>query len=165
MIVVSDTSPITNLAAVGYLDLLRALYDTIVIPQAVYQEMTRGGISIPGALEVQTLNWIETRQVANQSLVSLLQIQSKLDLGESEAIALAVELQADWLLIDEELRRTAAKDYGLRLVGVLGILIEAKTQGLIPQVKPILDDLIVKAEFWVSQSLYLRVLQVAGEKA
>jgi len=127
--------------------------------------MTRSGISIPGALEVQTLNWIETRQVANQSLVSLLQIQSKLDSGESEAIALAVELQADWLLIDEELRRTAAKDYGLRLVGVLGILIEAKTQGLIPQVKPILDDLIVKAEFWVSQSLYLRVLQVAGEKA
>jgi uncharacterized protein len=65
VIVVSDTSPITNLAAIGQLDLLQQLYATIIIPLAVYDEMVTVGKVVPGAIEVQTLDWIQTQTVAN----------------------------------------------------------------------------------------------------
>lgn len=93
MIVVSNTSPITNLAAVNHLSLLQQLYETIVIPQAVYDEMTGAGKSVAGSAEVQTLVWIQTQKVANEALVTALQLE--LDSGEAQAIALAIELKAD----------------------------------------------------------------------
>ncbi|MEQ8542339.1 MAG: DUF3368 domain-containing protein [Coleofasciculus sp. D1-CHI-01] len=161
MIIISDTSPITNLAAVGHLSLLQQLYGDIIIPERVYQELTGAGDSIPGCREVQTLAWISVRSAVNQEQVRLL--QDKLDAGEAEAITLAVELDADWLLIDEELGRTIAAEYQIQFTGVLGILIEAKYRGLITQVKPLLDELIRTADFWVSDRLYSRVLQMAGE--
>ena len=162
MIVVSNTSPITNLAAIGQLNLLQQLYQQIVIPQAVYQELTRYGETIPGAIEVQTLPWIQRQTVADRTLVTSLSYQ--LHEGESEAIALAIELNADWLLIDEQLGRKVASERGLRLAGIIGTLIEAKRRGFISAVKPYLDDLITRADFWVSQALYARVLQIEGEQ-
>jgi len=161
MIVVSNTSPITNLAAVGQLHLLQQLYNNIIIPSAVYQELTRLGDTIPGAMEVQTENWIQTQNITNLTLATYL--QNQLHEGESEAIVLAIALNADWLLIDEELGRKVAAEYGLKFTGILGVLIEAKYKGLIAAVKPILDDLITIAEFWVSDRLYDRVLQAVGE--
>jgi hypothetical protein len=161
VIVVSNTSPITNLAAVGQLEVLRQLYDKVLIPQAVYGELTFGGAVQPGGREVQTLQWIETRQVTDRVLVAALQVE--LDPGEAEAIALAVELKADLLLLDERRGRAVASRLGLRFVGLLGVLIEGKHKGYIPAVKPILDDLVMKAGFWVSQRLYARVVQAAGE--
>lgn len=161
MIVVSDTSPITNLASVGHLELLQQLYGQIVIPPAVYRELTTAGETIPGYKEVQTFDWIAVQPVNDSEfVVSLL---DQLDEGEAEAIALAVEQQADWLLIDEELGRQFAETYQIRFTGILGVLIEAKHRGLIPQVKVVLDDLITNAEFWVSERLYRHVLQTVGE--
>jgi hypothetical protein len=161
MIVLSNTSPITNLAAIGQIDLLEKLYGNIIIPQAVYRELTIYGRTIPGAIEAETLTWIKTQKVTNTTLAESL--QNQLDEGEAEAIALAIELKAEWLLMDEQLGRNAASDYGLQLTGILGILIEAKRTGLITEVKPLLDDLIAIAEFWISQSLYVRILQAVGE--
>ena len=91
MIIISDTSVITNLAAIGQLDLLQKLYNKIFIPQAVYQELTGIDITIPGSLEVQTLTWFEVYQVKNQGLVTTL-LDKQLDIGECEAITLAIEL-------------------------------------------------------------------------
>jgi hypothetical protein len=161
VIIVSNTSPITNLAAVGRLDLLQQLYEKVVIPQAVYQELTVPGLEPPGAKEVQTLAWIESRPVTDRALVTAL--ETELDPGEAEAIALAIELKADLLLLDERRGRTVAARFGLRFIGLLGVLIDAKHQGYIPAVRPIMDDLVAKAGFWVSQQLYARVLQAAGE--
>jgi predicted nucleic acid-binding protein len=90
-------------------------------------------------------------------------LQMELDVGEAEAIALAKELAADLLLMDGRRGRDIAARLGLRVIGLLGVLIEAKHRGMIPAVKPILDDLKAKAGFWVSQQLYARVLQAAGE--
>jgi hypothetical protein len=87
----------------------------------------------------------------------------ELDAGEAEAIALAVEMQADIVLLDERLARRVGARLGLRFVGVLGLLVESKRRGLIPFVKPVLDALITRAGFWVGNSLYLRVLAEVGE--
>ena len=161
MIVVSNTSPITNLAVIGQLDMLRQLYATVLIPQAVYGEWTFNGSRQPGGREAQTLPWIEIKHVTDRMLVTALQLE--LDLGEAEAIALAVEVKADLLLLDERRGRLVASRLGLRFVGLLGVLTEAKQQGYISAVKPIPEDLVTKASFWVSPRLYARVLQAAGE--
>lgn len=161
MIVVSDTSPIVNLAAVGRPDLLRQLYGRVLIPRAVHDEIVIVGADQPGAAEVEAFDWIETREVTHLPLVASLELV--LDEGEAEAIALAVGLQADLLLLDERKGRVVASHLGLKFIGLLGVLIEAKHRGLILAMKPIVDDLIAKAGFWVSQELYKRVLQAAGE--
>ncbi len=161
MIIVSDTSPINNLAAINQLDLLRQLYTTVIIPETVYQELTETEITVAGATEVQTLDWIQTRQVSNRTLVEIL--RNELDGGEAEAIALAIELNADQVLIDERRGRMVAARSNLNYVGILGILIEAKGQELILEVKPLLDALINRAGFWVTEPLYNRVLQLVGE--
>lgn len=161
IVVVSDTSPITSLAAIAQLDLLHQLYQRVIIPQAVYDEMVNLANAVPGAIEVQTLPWIETRQASNRTLV--IELQEELDAGESEAIALALEIQADRLLIDENPGRAAASRLGLKFTGVLGILLLAKRRGLISLVKPVMDDLIVRASFRVSNEVYAAVLQAASE--
>jgi len=89
VIVVSNTSPIINLAAIGQLNLLEQLYGRIVIPQGVYHEIVIVGAGQAGAAEVQTSAWIESRQVVSQGLVTSL--LTNLDKGEAEAIALALD--------------------------------------------------------------------------
>ncbi|MBW4491505.1 MAG: DUF3368 domain-containing protein [Oscillatoria princeps RMCB-10] len=163
MIIVSDTSPINNLSAIGQLALLRQLYGTVIIPEAVFRELTDPEFPVAGATEVQTFDWIQTRQVNNRAVVEAL--RNDLDIGEAEAIALALELEADQILIDESRGRAIAARLNLRYTGILGILIEAKSQGLIPVVKPLLNALINEAGFWIAGSLYNRVLQLAGERA
>lgn len=90
-------------------------------------------------------------------------LQTNLDEGETEAIALAIEVGADLFLLDERRVRSVASSFGLHFVGLLGVLIEAKHKGYISGVKSVLDDLIAKAGFWVSRQLYARVLEAAGE--
>ena len=115
MIVVSNTSPIMNLAAVDQLLLLQRLYAKVIIPQAVYEELVVGSEQ-PGSAEVQTCEWIETRAVMDQTLVTAL--AGELDQGEAESIILAKELQADRLLLDERRGREVASRFGLRFTGL-----------------------------------------------
>ena len=161
MIVVSDTSPINNLAATNQLHLLRQLYEIVLIPEAVYRELTNPSFSVAGATEVQTFDWIQTRGVNDRTIVEAL--SNELDIGEAEAIALAVEIQADRVLIDERRGRLVAAKLNLRYTGILGILVEAKSQGLITEVKPLLDALLNQAGFWIAEPLYHRVLQLVNE--
>ncbi|MFB2983712.1 DUF3368 domain-containing protein [Microseira sp. BLCC-F43] len=164
MIVVSDTSPITNLAAIGQLDLLRELYGNLVIPTAVYNEMAGVNKLVPGAIEVQTLAWIQTQAVTNYQQVTQIQAsQNNIDLGEAEAIALALELQANLLLMDERRGRAVATNYGINVTGILGVILQAKRNGLIIAVKPVIDRLINQVDFRVSSQLYPAILQAAGE--
>jgi predicted nucleic acid-binding protein/predicted HTH domain antitoxin len=125
VIVISDTSVFTNLAAIGHLHLLQQLYERIFIPTAVYQELTVDP-PVPGTVEVQTLQWLEVRSVSDRAMVEQLQNRAQLDPGESEAIALALEINADLLLIDERRGRTEANRLGIRITGLLGVLVEAK---------------------------------------
>lgn len=161
MTIISNTSPITNLAAIGYLDLLRELYGTIIIPQAVYDEMTNLGYVVPGTIEVQTLTWIHKQKITNQTLAQ--ELQNEIDPGEAEVIVLGLEIKADQVIIDDYQGRLIALQYGLKVRGILGILLLAKIQGLIPRVKPVMDLLITVANFRVNSQLYQKVLQDSGE--
>lgn len=161
MIVVSDTSPVTSLAAVGQLDLLHRLYGNVIIPQAVFRELTDPP-GQPGGIEVQTLSWIRSSTASDRDRVGSL--LDELDAGEAEAVALAIELRADLLLMDERLGRAVAERLGLRLIGTVGVLLAAKQQGHLAAVKPILDSLRRTARFRISQSLYEAILATAGER-
>ncbi len=152
MIVVSNTSPIFYLSTIGQLDLLRQLYNEILIPTTVFNEITNVGNTDFSARVVPKLSWIKTQSAADRALVRTL--SKELDPGEAEAIALAVELKADRLLIDERLGRSAALRLGLKITGVLGILVAAKRNNLIQEVKPLLDILIDRVGFWIDERLY-----------
>ena len=163
MIVISDTSVITNLVAIHHLCLLQQFYDLILIPEAVYRELADIDPPVPGPVEVQTLDWLEVLSLRDRTIADQLQNQFQLDPGESEAIALALEINADLLLIDERRGRAEATRLGLRLTGLLGMLVEAKQRSLIPSVKPLMDALIDTSEFRVSQPLYEQILQMVDE--
>jgi predicted nucleic acid-binding protein len=161
LIVVSDTSPIISLAAIERLDILERMYDSILIPPSVYREIAVVGAGQPGSIEVQTFPWIETGPLSQPALVARLRLE--LDQGEAEAIALAVQEGADLLLLDERRGRGAAFRLGLRVLGTLGVLIDAKRRGYVNEVRPILDGLMAEAGFWVSPQLYARVMDIASE--
>jgi hypothetical protein len=156
MIVVSDASPLAALSFIRQIDILRELYGIVMVPEAVWREVAVVGADRPGRDAVLRANWIERRAVQNRQLVvALLQ---DLDAGEAEAIALAVEAGADLLLMDERLGRQKAQYFGLNVIGVIGMLIEAKRRGIIVTVKPHIDQLRDVAGFRISDRLYRRIL-------
>jgi uncharacterized protein len=161
MIIVSDTSVLINLAWLDKLFLLHELYGDLLIPPAVWHEVVEKGARKPGATEVKAAGWIQVREVANKDLVRAL--RQDLDAGEAEAIALAVEVDADLLLMDERLGRATAQHFGLRYIGLIGVLLMARQQKLIAEIKPDLDRLRQVAGFYISESLYNRVLKDAAE--
>ena len=153
MIVVSDASVLINLDQIGQLALLRKIYDEVLIPAAVGREvMTRRTPPLP--------DWIQTRNVNNRTLV--LELCHHLDAGESEAIALALEAGADLLLIDERHGRRAALRLGVKITGLLGILLVAKHRALIAEIAPHVMALR-EAGFWLADDVVREVLHTAGE--
>ena len=161
MIVVSDTSPLCNLALINHLWLLEAIYQTVIIPTLVADELAAA--SNPAIPAILQFDWIQTRSLTDVAITNQLQRERGLDAGEANAIALALQLQADDLLIDERLGRREARQLGLSIIGILGILVTAKQRNLIPQVQPVMDALIHQANFRVSLQLYQRVLSLSNE--
>lgn len=161
MIVVSNTSPITNLASIQRFDLLHVLYGEIHIADGVWGELNAYGQIWPGREEVASNQWVHQHVVKNKGLVTALSLD--LDLGEAETIALAIELGADLVLLDEKSGRAHARRFDLQVAGVIGILLEAKSKQLVPTVKAELDNLRQKAGFYISSTLYQHALSLAGE--
>jgi predicted nucleic acid-binding protein len=161
MRVVSNTSPLSNLAVVGEISLLQQIYPKIVIPPIVQTELTQFPQIKPTIVRLIATGWLSVESPKNLQFVSTL--EQTLDAGEASAIALAIEINADRLLIDEHLGRIIAIQHGLKIRGIVGILVNAKNQGLIPEMKPTLDRLIHNAGFRVSQALYDFALRETGE--
>ncbi len=160
MIVVADTSCLIALARINKLDLLHQLYGTILVPEAVWHEATDFEEKA-GSVEISRAAWLQKRSIEHQLLFKAL--RQNLGVGEAEAIVLALEVNADLLIMDERSGRETARFMGLQVVGVIGILIEAKQRGLLQQIRPVLDALRNQAGFWMKDSLYERVLRDAGE--
>lgn len=161
MIIVSNTSPLTNLAAIGQFPLLRQLYARLHIAEGVWEELNAKGQHWPGRDEVAEADWIERHPVQNQALVTAL--RRDLDRGEAETIALAFELGANLVLLDEREGRHAAQRLELPVTGVVGLLLEAKSRGAVDAVRPHVDALRYKAGFYLSETVYHAVLSLAGE--
>ena len=158
MIIISDTSVLTNLIQLDQLSLLEKLFGHVLIPKKVFSELSK----IPGQIPIiERISWIEIRSVSNSEIVEKLAMQ--LDLGEAESIALAIEEKADLLLIDERKGRRIAQQNGILITGLLGILIEAKAEKHLKEVKPLLDKLIFEIGFRVSPKLYQQVLTEINE--
>jgi predicted nucleic acid-binding protein len=153
MIVVSDTSPITALLAVGKADLLKQLFGEVVIPNAVGTELRRTHPELPAWLRVQSLKNATKANLYARSV----------DRGEAEAIALAEELHADHLLIDERKGRRLAQQHGVPVVGLLGVVLLAKRAGLIPFARALLDELDHEAGIYLSGELKAAALKTVGE--
>lgn len=159
MPVVSNTSPILNLAIIDQLELLRQQFGYVQIPPAVLDEL-KIDEARPGSQLIQAAiadNWIQVQPVSNLSLVGLL--SQTLDGGEAEAIALALEVAADRMLLDERDGRKAAKTLGLQVTGVLGILLRAKQSGELSSIRPAIEALIQKAGFRIAPELLAKVLR------
>lgn len=153
MIVVSDTSVITSLLQIGYLDLLRELYNRVLIPRAVCNELARSHQEIP--------TFIEVGEVSNRQMVA--ELEAELDLGEAEAIVLAKEKRADLLLIDEKRGRRVALREGIRITGLIALLVEAKSRGLILSVRDAISQLESRAGFRISEAVKLNAIRAANE--
>lgn len=153
MIVVSDTSPITALLTIGHVQLLHDLYQSVRIPTAVAHELARSHVELPDFVRVVEVS--DTRKVDALS--------AELDRGEAEAIVLAKELAADLLLIDETLGRAVAQREGVKIIGLMGVLLVAKRKKLLPSVCAVLDQLENKAGFYLSEEVKQHVLSEAGE--
>jgi predicted nucleic acid-binding protein len=163
MQVVSNTSPLSALAIIGRLGLLRAQFGTIRIPKAVWTELSRlEHESGKQALEqAQAEGWIQVHETANRPMVGIL--STTLDAGESEAIAMALEWPADLLLMDESSGRAMSRNLNIRITGTLGVLLKAKRDGEIPSLKSEMDRLVQDAGFFVSDRVRNTFLAEAGE--
>ena len=162
MIIVSNTSPLTNLAAIGRFELLRRLFREVHIADGVWEELNSGGRPHPGSQEVAEADWVRRHTVQGRELVTAL--CRDLDHGESETIALALEIGGDLVLMDEREGTHHAARHGLRTVGVVGLLIEAKAKGQIGRIQPELVALRQRAGFYLSDRVFQRTLELAGEQ-
>lgn len=160
MKVVSNSSTLIALARINHLDILEKVVKKLIIPPAVYDDIVIKGAGKSGAIEVREAKWIEKRNVSDQELV--MRLNSILGLGESEAIALAKEIKADLVILDDDKARKAAISEGLRISGLLAFLVRAKEKGIIERVKPLMDELKRKG-FFISENLYQDTIQKAGE--
>jgi predicted nucleic acid-binding protein len=158
--VVSNSSSLIALATIGRLALVKGLFQEIAIPRAVYEEVVIQGQGEPGSKEVAEAEWIRTIPVQDQLAADLL--HESLDMGESEAIVLAQELGARYVLLDDELARRKANLIGLSVAGTLAVLLMAKDAGLIPTVGSVLAELR-QTDFRMSERVYAAVLAKAGE--
>jgi uncharacterized protein len=163
-LIVSNTSPISNLAHIGHLDLLPRLFDTILIPEIVRSELFASNTvrqQVQGAIEQ---GWLRVEiDMIESTYRHCYSLQTTLDAGEAAAIALAAYHSATILLIDERLGRAVAQSLNLKITGVVGILLRAKERGFIYAIKPLLERLVNDTGFYLSPALVRQALTAAGE--
>jgi uncharacterized protein len=159
MSIVADAGPILSFSRANRLELLRQVVSVLTIPDAGYEEIVIRGAGKPGSTEVQEASWIRHLPVRDRAFVD--QLPPTLHLGEREAIALA-KMQGAVLLVDEREARREALHQGITVMGSLRVLREAKIRGIIPQVRPVLDELIA-AGMYISEALYEAFLRQVGE--
>lgn len=150
--VVSNTGPLIALASINQFNLLKQLFGALIIPPAVRAEVLDE--------RTQAADWITVKASGDAIAVQLL--RESLQAGESEAIVLAKELSAEWLLLDDLGARRRARAIGLRVVGTVGLLLMAKSAGYISTIKLLIEQLR-STNFHADPTLYEQVLSEAGE--
>lgn len=161
MIILSDTSAISVLTRIGYLHLLEQIFQEIIIPKKVFDElMELSKFGVDTSIITQA-TWLKV--IAPKQSLLLSNLLTQLDEGEAHAIALAIELKSDLLIIDEYEGRKIATQLRLQITGVGGILVRAKLRSFIPSVKTVLDLMRSNANFYLSEKVYSEILRQANE--
>ena len=156
MIVVPDAGPLIYLAGADRLDLLPRLFDRVVVPRVVYDEIVVAGAGLMGSAAVSAASWIEVEEAPPDDLLA-----RTLDRGEAAAIPLAERLAAT-LLCDDAAARSEARRRGIPVVGTLGVLRLAKDRGLLDRIRPVIEAMRAAGMF-VSEALVQEVLATAAE--
>jgi len=141
MIVVLDACPLIHLAEIRMFDLLKELFGEIYISEAVYAEVVMVGRLKPGSKETRGAEskWLKRKSPKDKLAIDVL--LEEFSAGEAETIILSLELNADWVLIDEMKARNRLKILGQKVKGTLGVLMEGYRRGFVTDLKPVLDSL------------------------
>ncbi len=139
LVIVADSSPLIGLARIGQLDLLRRSAERVLIPPAVWGEVTTQSPDAPGAKEVRAARWLAIEEPPDPASVASLKLI--VDQGEAEAIALAQSIDSSLLLVDDSRARRVAQQLGVRLIGTVGLLRRAKKAGWITELRSELEAL------------------------
>lgn len=157
--IVCNAGPLIALSMVGQLGLLASLYQHVIVPEAVFREVLSGGTEGIGVEEIQEASWLERFPDLDPEPL----LAKELGRGEAAVIATAHLVQARLVLIDERrARRIAEQAYGLGVKGSAGILVSAKRAGMIPAVRPLLDEM-VRQGYFLSSRLIERAAFEVGE--
>lgn len=156
-IAVVNTSPIIYLSAINQINLLKNLFSEIFIPEAVKREVMSGGKDSFGVKEIKTQKWIKTKKIRNKLAKEYL--LTEIDDGEAEVIILAEELKTSFIIMDDKLARKIAKLRGFNVMGTLRLLIAAKENGLVNEVKPLIEKLQAVG-FWINDDVYKAILKI-----
>ena len=154
--VIANTTPLIALANIDRLELLRELYGTVIVPQAVIDEIIRE----PAKQRVRNAPWIKVEAVQDSSQKDI--FRARLHAGEVEVMILAREQKADLVIMDDDSAKKTAKFLGLHVTGTLGVLLKAKREGYLEKVEPIMNEMILDGLF-ISDTVKRYVLKEAGE--
>lgn len=156
--IVVNSTPLIILGKIDELEILKNLYGEIIIPQAVFEEVTsKNDFTKEKILNSSWIKILEVQDKTNRKIY-----QSKLHDGEVEVMMLAKEISADLLIIDDNAAKKTAKFLEFKVTGTLGILLKAKSEKIISEVKPILEKMLEKS-FYISEEVIKLVLKTAGE--
>lgn len=158
--VIVNTTPLIALSHVGQLNLLKELYGEIIIPQAVYEEVSVKVDSVCKKEVDSSLDWIRVEKISNQMAKDMYKTQ--LHEGEVEVMILAKEVAADVVIIDDANAKKYAKYLKLPVTGTLGVLLRSKQRGYVDKLEPVLRQMVEKG-IYISQSLIELCLKQAGE--
>lgn len=157
---VINSSPLISLALVGRLELLPKLFDEVIIPKSVYNEVVTKGKGKTGSDGLESIGRFSVQEASNKALMNSVMLE--LDEGEAEVIAIAKESGIQNVIIDEFAGRQYASLLGLNVTGTLGIFLIGKKIGFIHEVKPLMD-IMLKHNRYINRELYLAVLKKADE--
>jgi predicted nucleic acid-binding protein len=160
MIVVANSSPLIGLARVNLLQILGSLYKQVFVSEEIFCEVTERGRGKPGEREIRKATWINVMSVKNRELVK--RYADTLSAADATVIALAKEMKADLVIIDDKELRRSAKRERIPATGTIGVLLQGKEEGVISSVREALDGLI-REEFRVSEEMYKYALRKADE--
>lgn len=158
MIIIADSSPLITLALIDKLEILELLFKEVIISEGVYEEIIKKDKPKSTKLKEYFKNNVKT--VSNIIAVNIL--KQDIDLGEAESIVLALELKIEDILIDDLKGRKYAKIEGLKIIGSMGLLLEAKRRGFIKEIKPLLE-ILIKNNIRLGDALIEQVLKTANE--
>jgi len=158
-LVVSDTSPLLNLALIERLNLLESQFSGITIPRQVWDELAAGEKGLSALSKLRDGEFLTVVEVEQSDL--FVEIFQDLDVGETAALCYAIEQDADLVLLDEKDGRRVARRHDLNVTGVVGILLKGANAGDVKLDQEL--DALREAGFWISDNLYSKILSQAEE--